>query len=57
MKLLANEVHIEGLTVILAKNCTNKNYNINGYAILFVQYLKKGRNKKLKKILKEIYQM
>ena len=56
MKLLANEVHIEGLTVILAKNCTNKNYNINGYAI-FVQYLKKGRNKKLKKILKEIYQM
>ena len=56
MKLLANEVHIEGLTVILAKNCTSKNYNINGYAI-FVQYLKKGRNKKLKKTLKEIYQM
>ena len=56
MKLLANKVHIQGMTVILAKNCTNKNYNINGYAI-FVQYLKNSRNKKLKKILKEIYQM
>ena len=31
MKLLANKVHVQGMTVLLADKVHEKNHNVNGY--------------------------